>query len=230
MFRDRADAGRLLAEKLAPMISGPAVVAGIPRGGLAVALPIVERLRVPLTTAYARKLTSPSAPELAFGAIDEDGETLLDPSAVVLLDLTHDDVEAAKANGRAEIQRRMALYRVPPLAHYLPDSALVLVDDGLATGLTMRAALRYARRHGATEIIVAVPCAAAGTAERFRQEADRFVSLIVDEEFFAVGQYYVDFPQVSDAEVVAILGRARALVAEADRQHPRRPVRAELGV
>jgi predicted phosphoribosyltransferase len=220
MFRDRADAGRLLAEKLVPLVSGPAVVAGIPRGGLAVALPIVERLRVPLTTVYARKLTSPRAPEFAFGALDEDGETFLDPSTVAALDLTHDDIKAAKANGRAEIQRRMALYRVPPLAHYLPEATVILVDDGLATGLTMRAALRYARRHGAREIIVAAPCAAARTAERFRQEADRFLSLIVDEDFYAVGQYYIDFPQVSDAEVIAILERARVLVAEADRQHP----------
>lgn len=219
-FRDRAEAGRLLAEKLAPLVSGPAVVAGIPRGGVAVALPIVERLRVPLTAVYARKLTSQLARELAFGALDEDGETLLDPSTVALLNLSHDDIEAAKTRVRAEIQRRMALYRVPPLAHYLPESAVILVDDGLATGLTMRAALRYSRRHGAREIIVAAPCAAARTAERFRQEADRFLSLIVDEDFYAVGQYYVDFPQVSDTEVVAILERARTLVAEADRQHP----------
>ena len=220
MFHDRAEAGRQLAEKLVPLVSGPAVVAGIPRGGLAVALPVVERLRVPLTAVYARKLTSPSAPELAFGAVDEDGETLLDPSTVALLDLTHDDIEAAKTKVRAEIQRRMTLYGVPSLAHYLPECSVILVDDGLATGLTMRAALRYARRHGAREIIVAAPCAAARTAERFRQEADRFLSLIVDENFYAVGQYYIDFPQVSDAEVVAMLERARALVTEADRQHP----------
>src|SRR3989337_1649610 len=135
MFHDRAEAGRQLAEKLVPLVSGPAVVAGIPRGGLAVALPVVERFRVPLTAVYARKLTSPSAPELAFGAVDEDGETLLDPSTVALLDLTHDDIEAAKTKVRAEIQRRMTLYRVPSLAHYLPECSVILVDDGLATGL-----------------------------------------------------------------------------------------------
>jgi predicted phosphoribosyltransferase len=102
----------------------------------------------------------------------------------------------------------MELYRVPPLAHYLPGSSVVLVDDGLATGLTMQAAVAYARRHGVTDLTVAVPCAAAPAAERFRRDADRFVSLTVDENFVAVGQYYVDFSPVGDDEVVAMLERA----------------------
>src|SRR3972149_136383 len=113
MFRDRAEAGRALAEELAPLISGPCVVAAIPRGGVAVALPIVERLRVPLTVAYARKLTAPFAPEFAFGALDEDGQMVLDPESVAGLGLSPDDVERAKARVWAEIERRMALYRVP---------------------------------------------------------------------------------------------------------------------
>jgi predicted phosphoribosyltransferase len=177
------------------------VVAAIPRGGVAVALPIVERLRVPLTVAYARKLTAPFAPEFAFGALDEDAQTVLDPGAVASLGLGPEEMEQAKARVWAEIQRRMTLYRVPPLAHHLPGAAVVLVDDGLATGLTMRAALEYARRHGAREITVAVPCAATGVAERFRRAADRFVSLIVDDAFTAVGTYYEDFSPVTDEDV-----------------------------
>src|SRR3989304_3346894 len=118
MFRDRAEAGRALAEELAPLISGPCVVAAIPRGGVAgglpfvggppgapgggaVALPIVERLRVPLTVAYARKLTAPFAPEFAFGALDEDGQMLLDPESAAGLGLSPDDVERAEARGGA---------------------------------------------------------------------------------------------------------------------------------
>lgn len=205
VFSDRKEAGRLLAEKLAPIISHPSVVAAIPRGGVTVALPIVERFKLPLTVVYARKLTAPFAPELAFGALDEDGQTVIDANTVAGLELSQADLEKAKETVGAEIRRRMALYRVPPLRDYLPGAAVVLVDDGLATGLTMRAALLYARRHGAREIIVAVPCASLEAAERFRREADRFVSLVVDEEFAAVGEYYLDFSPVTDEEVVTML-------------------------
>ena len=220
VFQDRAEAGRALAAELAPLISGPCVVAAIPRGGVAVALPIVERLRVPLTVAYARKLTAPFAPEFAFGALDEDGQMVLDPESVACLGLGPDEVEKAKARVWGEIQRRMTLYRVPPLAHHLPGAVVVLVDDGLATGLTMRAALEYARRHGAREITVAVPCAATEAAERFRRAADRFVSLIVDDAFTAVGTYYEDFSPVTDEDVVAMLARAQQLASPADSPEP----------
>jgi predicted phosphoribosyltransferase len=214
MFRDRSDAGRKLAAALAPVVRAPAVVAGIPRGGVAVALPIVERLRVPLTVVYARKLTSELAPELAVGALDEDGEVIVDPRTVAVLGIDTAELGAAKARVAAEIRRRMDLYRVPPLSRYLPGAAVVLVDDGLATGLTMRAALAYARRRGAREVTVAVACASEEAAERFRREADRFVSLVVDPHFQAVGAYYQDFSPVTDEEVLAMLTEA-AKAAEA---------------
>ncbi|MBI3456937.1 MAG: alpha/beta fold hydrolase [Candidatus Rokubacteria bacterium] len=218
MFRDRTEAGRALAAALAPLIVPPCVVAAIPRGGVAVALPIVERLRVPLTIVYARKLSAPLAPELAFGALDEDGQMTLDPATVAWLKLGPEDIRRAKAAVWAEIQRGMSLYGVVPLAGYLPGSTVVLADDGLATGLTMRAALLYARRRGAREVIVATPCAAAETAEHFRRAADRFVALTVDAEFSAVGGYYRDFSPVSDDQVLAILARARDyLVSSAPR-------------
>lgn len=209
VFRDRAAAGQALAARVAPLISGPSVVAAIPRGGVAVALPIVERLRAPLTLVYARKLTSPLAPELAFGALDEDGQTVTDDSIVAMLGLTPADVERAKTRVALEIRRRMERHGVPPLAHYLPGRAVVLVDDGLATGLTMAAAVAYARRHGALEITVAVPCASTQAAEQFQREADRFVSIVVDPAFRAVGVYYADFAPVPDDEVDALLARAR---------------------
>lgn len=212
-FKDRDEAGHILAEKLVPLVRPPCVVAAIPRGGVAVALPVVERLRAPLTVAYARKLTAPVAPELAFGAIDEDGQVIIDRDTVEMLGLGREEVEQAKARVGAEIRRRMARYGVPPLAHYLPEHAVVLVDDGLATGLTMRAAVVYARRRGAREITVAAPCAAAEAASRFQREADRVVSLVVDEAFMAVGQYYVDFSPVTDEAVTAMLAWARKLTA-----------------
>ena len=208
-FRDRADAGRQLAEALAPVAAAPCVIAAIPRGGVAVALPIVERLGLPLTVVYARKLTAPIAPELAFGAQDEDGQTILDEEIVAGLELSAADIERAKTRVAAEIARRMATYRVPPLSRYLPGAGVILVDDGLATGLTMRTGVAYARRHGARDVTVAVPCAASSAAERFAREADRLVSLVTDEAFMAVGTYYEDFSAVPDAEVVAMLERAQ---------------------
>ena len=213
-FHDRADAGRKLAEALVPVLKPPCVVAGIPRGGVAVALPIVERFRVPLTVVYARKLTAAAAPELAFGAIDEDGHTIVDAQSVASLGLSPADVEQAKQRVSKEIRRRMTTYGVPALGHYLPDTAVVLVDDGLATGLTMRAALEYVRRHGAREIIVAVPCASTSAAREFERTADRFVSLVVDPDFRAVGQYYRDFSPVSDEQVIAMLTGARGPAAQ----------------
>lgn len=216
VFRDRTEAGRALAAELAPLISPPCVVAAIPRGGVAVALPIVERLKLPLTVVYARKLTVPFAPEFAFGALDEDGQVTLEADSAAMLGLGRDDIEKSKVRVEAEIRRRMARYGAPPLARYLPHSAVVLVDDGLATGLTMRAALAYARRHGVREVTVAVPCAATEAALTFRREADRFVALAVDEAFVAVGAYYEDFSPVSDDEVVAMLGRAGAFPPPAD--------------
>lgn len=206
MFHDRRVAGEALADELAGTLDVTrSVIAAIPRGGVAVARPIAERFRVPLTVAYARKLTSRLAPELAFGALDEDDQAIIDTEIVASLRLSPDEIERARARVRAEIQRRMALYRVPPLAHYLPDRSVVLIDDGLAAGLTMRAALAYARRHGARDVTVAVPCASAQAAERFGKEADRFVGLIVDEAFMAVGAYYDDFSPVSDDDVVRML-------------------------
>jgi len=208
-FHNRVDAGRKLAEALVPIVKPPCVIAGIPRGGVAIAMPIVERFHLPLTVVYARKLTAPVAPEFAFGAIDEDGETIVEARSVAMLGLSPEDVARAKERVSKEIRRRMTTYGVPALGQYLPDTAVLLVDDGLATGLTMRAALQYARRHGAREIIVAVPCASESAAREFERAADRFVSLVVDPEFQAVGQYYKDFSPVSDDEVIAMLAAAR---------------------
>jgi predicted phosphoribosyltransferase len=138
---------------------------------------------------------------------------VLDAEIVSALGLRPADIAHTKRRVAGEIKRRMALYLVPPLAHYLPCAAhVVLVDDGLATGLTMQAAVAYARRHGAREITLAVPCASAQSAEAFRSKVDHFVSLVVDPEFMAVGAYYLDFSPVPDDAVRAMLERARRSV------------------
>jgi putative phosphoribosyl transferase len=207
-FRDRTDAGRLLADALVPAPAPPFVVGAIPRGGVTVALPLVERFRAPLALVYAGKLTAAVAPEFAFGALDEDGEAHVEAESVAMLGLSPADVEEAKARVRGEIQRRMAEYGAPSLGAQLPGPGVVLIDDGLATGLTMRVALAYARRHGARDVTVAVPCASAQAAREFERAADRFVGLVVDPAFQAVGQYYLDFSPVPDDEVRAMLARA----------------------
>jgi putative phosphoribosyl transferase len=223
-FGDRAEAGRKLAARLAPALSPLSVVAAIPRQGVAVALPIVERLALPLTLVYARKLTAPFAPELAFGAVDEDGHAILDHATVTMLELSLEEIEKTKAQVGVEIRQRVALYRVPPLGDYLRGRGAVLVDDGVTTGLTMRAAVAYARRHGARDVTVATPCASGPAAERLRREADKFVSLVVDEQFHPLTSYYVDFRPVPDEEVAAMLARAREAVPPSSARAPGLPV------
>jgi putative phosphoribosyl transferase len=205
VFKDRTAAGEQLAERLLSLLARPFVIAAIPRGGIAVALPIVERLRRPLAVVHACKLTAPAAPELAFGAVDEDGQLAVDQRTIARLELGPEVVASAKARAEAEIHRRIAVYKARPLIHYLPGPDVILVDDGLATGLTMHAAVAYARRHGAREIAVVVPCASEEAAARFRQEADRFVSLVVGDAFGAVGGYYADFSPLTDEQVSAML-------------------------
>jgi putative phosphoribosyl transferase len=211
IFKDRRSAGEQLAARLQSLLARPCVIAAIPRGGVAVALPIVERLQRPLAIVHACKLTAPAAPELAFGALDEDGQATVDRQTVARLELSPEVIASATARVEAEIRRRIALYKAQPLAQCLPGPDVILVDDGLATGLTMHAAVDYARRHGAREITVAVPCASEEAAVRFRQEADRFVSLIVGDAFGAVRGYYAEFAPLTDEEVSAMLARAEAL-------------------
>jgi putative phosphoribosyl transferase len=210
IFKDRTAAGEQLAARLQSLLARPCVIAAIPRGGIAVALPIVERLKRPLAIVHACKLTVSAAPELAFGAVDEDGQDVVDRQTVARLELSPEVMASARARVEAEIRRRMALYKAHLLVQCPPGQDVILVDDGLATGLTMRAAVDYARRHGAREITVAVPCASEEAAVRFRQEADRFVSLIVGDAFGAVRGYYADFAPLTDEEVCAMLARVDA--------------------
>lgn len=208
IFQNREGAGRELAARLERVVPRPCVVGAIPRGGVVVGLPIAERLAAPLAVVHARKLGVPSWPELAFGALDEDGLDVLDRATVRAVGLDPGAIEAARERGKREVLEHISLYRAPRLADFLPGPAVVIVDDGLATGLTVLVAVRYARRHGASDITVAVPCASDEAVGRIGREADRIVSLVTDPGFRGVSQYYVDFSQVTDDEVVARLARA----------------------
>jgi putative phosphoribosyl transferase len=184
-----------------------------------VAAPVAQELGAALTVIHTHKLSSPQAPEFAFGAIDEDAQAIIDHRAVVALGLGTEGVKRIEAEVAAEVARRRSLYpgRVRVHDHDLRDRAVVLVDDGLATGLTMRAAVGYAQRHGVKATIVAVPCASLPAAREIQgllqRRGDHFVCPLVDPHFRAVGDYYEDFRQVSDAEVAELLGRGATLPA-----------------
>jgi putative phosphoribosyl transferase len=208
-YRDRTEAGKLLAIHVAPLVTGPTVVVGIPRGGVVVAAPIADRLGAPLTLVHVRKISLAKAPELAVGAMDEDGQMIVQEGVEKWLQATVEDLATAERRVRAEIERQRRRYDSTPLARLAEGATVVLVDDGLATGATMVAAVAYSKRHGAARVVVAVPCASSTAADRFRREADLFVCPWVDPEFGAVGFYYEGFSPVRDRDVVKLLDRAR---------------------
>ena len=208
-YADRVDAGRVLAEHLVEHLGRPCVVVGIPRGGVLVADPIAERLDCPLTMSFARKLTLPESPEVAFGAIDEDGHVVVDhPRFHDLAGRPH-DLFRARARVAQEIQRQQQAFPALGLDAFLPRCTVLLVDDGLATGYTMRAAIAHAIRHGAHRIVAATPCASASAAAEIECEVDAFVCPRIDAAFFAVGEYYLNFDPVTDEQVLAVLDKAR---------------------
>ena len=210
VFTDRVDAGRRLAEALEEYRGRDVVILGVPRGGVVVAAEVARALGAPLDVAVARKIPAPGNPELAIGAVAADGTVVLDPMASVYPGVTPDYLERAKAAEVAEIERRMVAYRGdrPPLD--VGGKHVIVVDDGIATGNTVLATLRCLRQGSPAELILAVPVAPPTSVERLSADADRVVALQTPEPFFAVGEWYRDFDQVSDEEVVRILQEFRA--------------------
>lgn len=208
-FRRRLDAGLALAERLDLDLGGlaPCLVAGIPRGGIAVAAPIAEHLHAPLVAIHTRRLSPPHEPALAFGALDEDGHALIDHGAVVAFGLGSADVERIKAETGQELARRRRVYPAPSAE--LGGKTVVIVDEGLGNGLPVAVAIAYAQRHEAAATIVAIPCASLFAAQEIRsllkRKNDRFVCLDVDPSFKTVADYYMDFGDVSDFEVARLL-------------------------
>ena len=207
-FAKRAEAGRLLAAELRTFAQRPRLlVLGLPRGGVPVAYEIAVSLNAPLDIFIARKLGVPGHEELAMGAIATGGICCLNQSLIDTLRIRRRVLDEVIAREREELGRReQAFRRGPP-----PDlcgRTLILIDDGLATGASMRATVMAARRQQPAAIIVAVPVAAPDTLEQLRCEVDEAVCLLVPEEFHAVGEWYEDFTQTTDAEVRALLERA----------------------
>lgn len=208
-FSDRADAGRRLADRLAGLAGSPGVVVlGVPRGGLPVAFPLAQRLAAPLDVLVVRKLGLPSQPELAMGAVGEDGVRVLNEDVLRRAGVAPSELAAVEAAQRQEVAERSARWRRGRPAVPLRDSVAVVVDDGTATGATLRVACRIARAHGAARVVAAVPVASREAVEEVRQDADEVVALSVPAWFSSVGQWYDDFAQVPDDEVARLLADA----------------------
>lgn len=210
-FRDRRDAGVTLAQELARFAGPDLRVFALPRGGVPVGLEVARHLRVPLDVFIVRKLGIPEHPELAMGAIASGDVQVLNEDVVSSWQIGRAEIAAVTARESAELHRREVLYRRGRLPAAITDHEVVLVDDGLATGASMRAALVAMRRLRAARVIVAVPVGPQQTCERLRAEADVFVCPLCPDHFLAVGEWYEDFPATSDAEVRACLDAAAAL-------------------
>ncbi len=208
-FRDRIEAGQRLANRLTDYADRDDVlVLALPRGGVPVGYEVARALRVPLDVFVVRKLGVPAHEELAMGAIASGGVQVVNQEVLDVLDVPDEVVEAVAARELKELERRERSYRGERPAPNVRGRTVILVDDGLATGSTMRAAVAALRRLGPDRIIVAVPTAAPSTCEEFQYIADECVCEITPEPFRAVGLWYDDFSQTTDDEVRTLLERA----------------------
>jgi len=212
MFADREEAGTLLGERVAGLRLARPLVLGIPRGGVVVAARVAQATGAPLDVVVPRKIGAPRNPELAIGAVGPDGELVVDRELADLVGASPAYIARESQRQVEEVRRRLEVYRreLPPWDPAGMD--VIVVDDGVATGYTVLAAVRAVRRRGPTSVTVAVPVAPPDAIPRLRAEADTVVCLFTPSPFYAVGQFYRHFPQVSDEEVTEFL-----------RAHRRRP-------
>ena len=208
-FVDRVDAGKRLAEALADFHGKNAVVLAIPRGGVVVGYEIAAALVLPLDVIVPHKLGAPDNPELAIGAVAEDGSMVLDDNLVAYMGVSKGYIDEESERQRQEITRRMTLYREGGPAAEVKGKQVIIVDDGIATGSTVKAALKSVKSRGAKNVTVAVPVGPPNTIQELRSMADRVVCLYMPEDFQAIGQFYEDFSQTSDDEVIKLLKLCR---------------------
>ena len=207
IFADRIDAGERLAKGLAHLAGSECVVLAIPRGGVIVGEVIARELGAPLDVVVPRKIGAPGNPELAIGAV-APGIRVLDPRMVGALGVTDRYLEREIAEQEAEIERRQRAYRGGRPPQPVEGRVAIVVDDGVATGSTAVAALRWARARGAERVVLAVPVAPPQSLERLSAEADEVVVLETPQPFLAVGEWYRDFDQTTDEQVVSALARS----------------------
>ena len=209
-FTDRTHAGRLLADRLAPMRGTDVVVLGLPRGGVPVAAEIARGLGAPLDVVVVRKLGVPGEPELAMGAVGEGGVLVVEERVVHSARVAPEDLELAGRRQRAEVETRLRLFREGRPRIPLTGRIAVVVDDGIATGSTARAACAVVRALGAARIVLAVPVCAPGSVRAVASVVDELVCLESPRNFRAVGQFYADFRPTEDDEVIGLLAAQTA--------------------
>ncbi len=202
VFTDRSEAGRLLGERVSPLAPEHPVVLGLPRGGVPVAFEVAAALHAPLDVVIVRKLGVPYQPELAMGAIGENGIRVIDDDVVRLAGVDPREIAEVERVERAELERRAARFRGGRRAVPLDGRTVVIVDDGVATGSTARAACRVARALGASRVVLAAPVGPPDAVERLRPDADEVICLLRPADFHAVGQVYRDFSHAEDFEQV----------------------------
>jgi putative phosphoribosyl transferase len=212
VFRDRSDAGRRLARALASYKSRRAIVLALPRGGVPVAAEVAKALDAPLDLILVRKIGVPGQPELAMGAVVDGAAPIVvrNEEVIELSGITAEEFDAVSARELAEIERRRRLYIGERARAEIAGQTVIVIDDGIATGATTRAALQTIRSRKPKELVLAVPVAPPETIEHLRKEADTLICLETPEPFGAIGYFYRDFRQVSDQEVVAVLKRFSA--------------------
>lgn len=204
-FPDRRQAAMQLSERLAEYRTRHPVILGIPRGGIVIADAIANELRADLDVVLTRKLGAPGNPELAIGAVSEHGQTIIDWRIARAVDADDEYIQREKERQYAEIEKRRERYRSVLPKVPLQGRTVIIVDDGVATGATMRSSIWAARAEGAAEVTVAVPVGSPDAIEMLREEADQVVCLLTPEYLYAIGQFFLDFRQVDDEEVIGIL-------------------------
>lgn len=210
MFKNREHAGVFLSRLLAEYKNGEAVVLAVPRGGVPVGYSVAKALHVPLDVVIPRKLPIPEEPEAGFGAVTADGTTVLNDDLVTQLGLPSRTIDAIVNEVLKEVRRREDVYRKAAPRVNLAGRTVIIADDGLATGYTMVAAIRSARRQSPKKVIVGVPCAPSRSVDFLTPMADELHCLVQsDEPIFAVASYYREFPDLTDEEVAGYLRRAQ---------------------
>jgi predicted phosphoribosyltransferase len=207
-FVDRVEAGKRLASALADFKGKNAIVLAIPRGGVVVGYEIAKALNLPLDLIIPHKIGAPDNPELAIGAVTEDGTLILDANLITYMGVPECHIKEESERQKIEIQRRLKMYRQNEHYPNLKGRDVIIVDDGIATGSTMKAALASVKNRGAKTVTVAVPVGPPSTIKELKR-ADRVVCLYTPEYFQAIGQFFTDFDQTTDEEVIELLKQSR---------------------
>lgn len=209
MFKDRRDAGRRLAQRIEGIKEADLFILAVPRGGVVVAFEVVKALGAPMDLIIPRKLGAPGNPELAIGAVTQDGTIVLNHDIVQELGVPKSFIDQEAAEQVKEIERRMKKYRGDAPPPQLAGRTVVLIDDGIATGATIRAAVQSVRRSRPKRLIIAVPVAPPSAVQSLEKDADEVVALETPEWFMAIGQFYENFDQTSDEEVIDLMAKAK---------------------